>query len=115
MPDDKEPHGNSKKSKKEQHLYEIVDSQTNETVKYGISGSKLNKDGSSKRANFQVRCLNKLKKAVKYFANVLFTKIANRNQALELEQKIVNKYAKENKNNPPRDQKRPKIQDDYET
>jgi len=108
MPDDKEPHGNSKKSKKEQHLYEIVDLQTNETVKYGISGSKLNKDGSSKRANFQVRCLNKLAETVKYLANVLFTKITNRKKALKLEQEMVDKYAEKNEKDPPRIQKRPK-------
>ncbi len=102
MSDEKEPHGNSKKSEKEQHLYEIIDNQTNETVKYGISGSELNKDGSSKRANSQVNYLNKIFGALRYFAKILFTNIKGREKSLDKEKDLVNKYA-QNKNgeNPP--------------
>jgi len=115
MSEEKEPHGNSKKSKKEQHLYEIVDSQTNETVKYGISGSKLNKDGSSRRANFQVYVLNKLWDSIVYYAKILCKKIINREEALKLEQKSVNNHAKKNNGNAPRNQKRPTVKDENET
>jgi len=108
MSEEKEPHGNSKKSKKEQHLYEIVDSQTNETVKYGISGSKLNKDGSSRRANFQVYVLNKLWDSIRYYANILHTKISGRQKALDLEKQSVNDYSKKNNAENPSQQKRPK-------
>jgi len=107
MSDEKEPHGNSKKSEREQHLYEIINNQTNETVKYGISGSELNKDGSSKRANSQVNFLNKLLDFIVYKANIIYTNIKNRKKALELEKELVNKFTKEN-GNPPRRQKRPK-------
>jgi len=109
MPEDKEPHGNSKKSKKEQHLYEIYDSKSKKTVKYGISGSKLNKDGSSSRANLQINLLNKLDEYLRYLANVLVTKIKGRKKALETEQQYVNDFATNNNGNPPRDQKRPLI------
>jgi len=107
MSEEKEPHCNSKKSKKEQHLYEIVDSQTNETVKYGISGSKLNKNGSSRRANFQVYVLNKLWDSIVYYAKILCKKIINREEALKLEQECVDNFANKNNNNAPELQKRP--------
>ncbi len=54
-------HGNSKKSKKEQHIYRIADEKIksdDNTSKFGISGEELNKDGSSKRANRQVNKWN---------------------------------------------------------
>jgi len=107
MPEDKEPHGNSKKSKKEQHLYEIVDTDGNKTVKYGISGSKLNKDGSSKRSNYQVYILNKLSGFLKYMAKVLKINIKNREEALKIEQEKVNEYASKNGGSRPRFQTRP--------
>jgi len=107
MSDKKEPHGNSKKSEKEQHLYEIVDTDENKTVKYGISGSELNKDGSSKRANSQIFILNKLAGFIKYIAKILKTNIKNRDEALKIEQKKVNEYASKNGESRPRFQLRP--------
>ena len=80
-------HGNSIESKKSQHGYEIYDSVTNEPVKTGISGSKLNKDGSSKRANQQVNKLNKAEGYNRYYAKVKETNIPNRKAALEWERK----------------------------
>jgi len=100
-------HGNSKNSKKLQHLYEIVDSEFEETIKFGISGSELNKNNSSKRANSQVNALNKIWGWTKYYANVLFMKIQGRKKALELENKIVKKYKQEHVGNLPPEQKRP--------
>jgi len=105
-------HGNSKESEKEQHLYEILNSQTNEIMKYGISGSQLNKDGTSKRANQQVNKMNKLFGAIIYIAVVLYTKIKNRKKALKLEQKLVNEYGKTNEGNAPKIQKRPKVKEE---
>ena len=58
--DDDEPvHGNSAKSTKPQHGYEIYEGDTGNVVKTGISGQKLNADGSSPRANVQVNALNR--------------------------------------------------------
>ncbi|EGH8508800.1 hypothetical protein IFE76_002526 [Salmonella enterica] len=48
-------HGNSKKSEKAQHGYEIRDTRTGKVVKTGISGGRIRKDGKSSRAEKQVR------------------------------------------------------------
>ena len=81
----KEPHANSKDSKKTQHGYEIYDSVTNEPVKTGISGSVLNKDRTSKRANRQVNKLNKAEGSNRYYAVVKETNMPDRRTALEWE------------------------------
>jgi uncharacterized protein RhaS with RHS repeats len=47
-------HGNSKKSMNAQHRYVIKDKEGN-VLKTGISGGKLNKNGSSGRANSQLK------------------------------------------------------------
>ncbi|MEI7019465.1 RHS repeat-associated core domain-containing protein, partial [Pectobacterium parmentieri] len=61
--DKKGPHGNSKNSQKAQHGYEIIDNDTGNVVKTGVSQSKLkvgpNGELSSPRANTQVRKWNK--------------------------------------------------------
>lgn len=81
----KEPHGNSKESKKTQHGYEIYDSVNNEPVKTGISGSALNKNGTSKRANQQVNKLNKAEGYDRYYAVVKESNMFDRKTALEWE------------------------------
>lgn len=81
----KEPHGNSKESKKAQHGYEIYDSTNNEPVKTGISGSMLNKNGTSKRANRQVNKLNKAEEYDRYYSVVKETNLPDRRAALEWE------------------------------
>ena len=81
----KEPHGNSKESKKAQHGYEIYDSTNNEPVKTGISGSMLNKNGTSKRANRQVNKLNKAEEYDRYYSVVKETNLPDRKAALEWE------------------------------
>ncbi|MEJ5052590.1 hypothetical protein WH221_22385 [Chryseobacterium culicis] len=52
-------HGNSKLSTKPQHTYDIVNTHSdNDVVKTGISGSKLNQNGTSRRANSQAKKWN---------------------------------------------------------
>ena len=85
-------HGNSKESKKKQHLYEIVDSESNITHKFGISGEKLNNNGTSKRANKQVNLLNRIFGFVKYFASVLIKDIEGRQIALSFEDKKIKEF-----------------------
>ena len=48
-------HGNSKKSNKTQHGYVIFDKRTGEILEFGISGQKLNKNGSSPRITQKLR------------------------------------------------------------
>ena len=84
--DESIPHGNSKESKKSQHGYEIYDTFSGEPVKTGISGGKLNKDESSRRANSQVNKWNKEPgNEGRYYAEVVKTDMPDRATALEWE------------------------------
>lgn len=94
-------HGNSKGSKKAQHVYEIVDKESGETIKYGISGRKLNKNGTSGRANSQVNKLNKDLKTDRFEARILEKDLPGRQAALDLEQDLVNTHAKTHGTAPP--------------
>jgi len=102
-------HGNSKESKKKQHLYEIVDSlNDDETMKYGISGSEINKNGTSQRANSQVNKWNLIEGFKRFFARILKMNIEGRNNALELEKQYIRQYKKQNNiNTPPKRQLKP--------
>ena len=64
-------HGNSLRSTKPQHRYEIYNTETGEVVKTGISGRPLNMDGTSPRANTQVNALNRRDGADIYSARVV--------------------------------------------
>jgi RHS repeat-associated protein len=77
-------HGNSAASAKPQHRYEIVDTKTGGVHKTGVSGQKINQDGSSPRANRQVNQMNK-SEAGRYRADVKETGIPGRAAALERE------------------------------
>jgi RHS repeat-associated protein len=78
-------HGNSAASTKAQHRYEISDKATGDVKKTGISGGKLNKDGSSRRANSQVNKLNKTTGSEKYGSSVKETGIPGRGAGLDAE------------------------------
>jgi len=101
-------HGNSKKSKKKQHIYEIIDGDMNDsTVKYGLSGAKLNKNGTSPRANQQVNELNKWENIKRFFAKILMIDIDDREKALRFETDFVKDYKSKNNGSLPPGQKRP--------
>ena len=51
-------HGNSAASTKAQHAYDIVDTDTDDVVKTGVSGGPIRRDGKSVRAESQVRKWN---------------------------------------------------------
>jgi len=105
-------HGNSKESKKLQHLYEIFDTEktVNDTVKYGISGDDLNKNSTSKRANEQVNKLNKKSGWKRFVAFIREKFIDNRKNALLIEKEYVKEYKKTHNNKMPPMQKRPKVE-----
>jgi len=63
--------GNSYLSNKPQHGYRIIDTKTGDVHKYGVSGGKLNKNGTSPRANRQVSELNKKAGSNRYVAEVV--------------------------------------------
>jgi len=104
-----EVHGNDKRSEKPQHLYEISDNFLNRIFKFGISGSKLNRDGGSRRANTQVNALNRDSGWKRFWAKVLRKDIEGRATALEIEKEHVKKYKEENNDTPPEGNKRPKV------
>jgi RHS repeat-associated protein len=72
------PNGSSKNSSKLQHGYEIRERKSNELHKNGVSGQKLNKDGTSPRANSQVNKLNRQAGYDKYNARVLKKNVTGR-------------------------------------
>ncbi len=85
-------HGNSKKSKKRNHVYIIAD-ENNDMIKVGVSGQKLNKNGTSPRANRQKSAFEK--KGMNVHVEIIETDLS-RIQALDLEQKITDKHAARN-------------------
>lgn len=108
MSKEKKVHGNSKNSKKRQHIYEIVDSVEDSTVKYGVSGQKLNKNGTSPRANKQVNKWNFIEGFKRFFAQILGKDIEGRKKALGIEKEYVKEYKRKNNTiDPPPRQKRP--------
>jgi hypothetical protein len=54
-------------------------------VKTGISGQRLNKNGTSPRANSQVNKWNKNEGSIKFEAKVVKTNMLNRQEALDWE------------------------------
>ena len=95
---DEPVHGNSAKSTKPQHGYEIYEGDTGDVVKTGISGQKLNADGSSPRANVQVNALNRKENRSPYNAyksRVVMRDMPTRADALEWEQQNTNRLVAE--------------------
>ena len=78
-------HGNSKASTNPQHGYEIYNTETGDVVKTGISGQKLNLNGTSPRANSQVNKLNSSIGKQLYEARIVTTNMSSRQVALEWE------------------------------
>ena len=66
-------HGNSKFSTNAQHAYDIIELSTGRRVKTGISGGGIRiSDGKSKRAEKQVRSLNKQAGYEKYGSEIVY-------------------------------------------
>lgn len=72
------PHGNSLKNMELHHLYEIIDKNTDEVFKYGISFGPISIDGMSKRMKEQVRICNLAANEQRYFARIILTGIRGR-------------------------------------
>ncbi|WP_304528548.1 RHS repeat-associated core domain-containing protein, partial [Anoxybacillus sp. UARK-01] len=80
-------HGNSRLSKRVHHgyeIYEIVNGKKR-IVKVGISGAKLNKNGTSPRANRQISKWNKKMGYQRYYARIVKKNIYGREKALKWE------------------------------
>ncbi|EAG0756258.1 hypothetical protein A7X98_03155 [Listeria monocytogenes] len=89
---------NSKRSKRINHGYEIYEKSRGKKkiVKVGISASRLNKNGTSARANRQVNKWNKQAGYQKYHARVVKKSLKGRQKALNWEQGRVTRIGKAN-------------------
>jgi URI fold toxin 2 of polymorphic toxin system component len=86
------PHANSHQNQEVHHLYEIYDTTEEDVYKYGICGEPLYPDGSSPRANRQVREFNRLVGFLRFLARVLMTGIPGRKRAEEIEEETKAGY-----------------------
>ena len=94
-------HGNNKENSKLYHLYEIVDKETDDTFKYGISGDPISsKDGLSKRVRNQVALGNLFTGWLRYFGRVLIKNIKGNRKARKLEDEYIDAYFDENERYP---------------
>ncbi len=74
---------------KAQHGYEIYNTETGDVVRTGISGQKLNLNGTSPRANSQVNKLNRNARNQLYDFRIVARDMPNRLNVLEWERAIV--------------------------
>ncbi len=90
-------HGNNKKNPKLYHLYEIIDKETGDVFKYGISGDPINpKDGLSKRLRDQVDLGNLYAGWKRYFGRILVKGIKGNAKARVIEDEYIEAYFKKN-------------------
>jgi hypothetical protein len=82
-------HGNSGSSVSPHHIYEIYDSKTNMTYKYGISGAPLNGSVSG-RASRQVAALNARGNNLKY--RLIAQDLPGRQLAFAVEESLVSRH-----------------------
>jgi hypothetical protein len=94
------PHRNSHANMDVHHLYEIVDKETEDTFKYGISADSIDKDGLSNRVRGQVKKLNRLYEWERYFGRVLIKDIQGKSAACEIETKHIKDYELKNGRKP---------------
>ncbi|MCB2343292.1 RHS repeat-associated core domain-containing protein, partial [Clostridium estertheticum] len=93
-------HGNCKDSTNPNHVYVIVDDDTGEMMKVGISGQQIQQNGTSPRSNPQVAALNIQNGTERYRATIIEQNLT-REEALNLEQMITDKHAARNSGNMP--------------
>ena len=97
----RKPHANSNENDAEHHLYEIFDVERDDIYKYGICGRPLLPDGSSPRANVQVKLFNRVVGMVRFFARILLAGIPGRRRAKEIETDYIETYRKKHGYPPP--------------
>jgi len=70
-------------------------------IRNGICGDPLLDDGSSPRANRQLRLFNRIAGWARFFAVILLTGIPGRKRAEEIEDEFLQAYQKKNAQKPP--------------
>ena len=86
-------HGNSNRSKRSHHLYEIRDRIDDSVLKYGISAEPVDDDESSKRIRVQLKALNLGAGWIRYHSRILLTDLPGRTAAKVIETQYVEAYA----------------------
>ncbi len=102
-------HGNKKDNPKLYHLYEIIDKETEDTFKYGISGDPISKeDNLSKRVREQISMGNLYVGWLRYYGRILLKHIKGNRKAREIENRYLEEYFTDHKRYPVgnRDRKR---------
>ena len=94
-------HGNHHENDAAHRLYEIRDRECEDVYKYGICGDPLNDDGTSPRAERQVREFNRAVRWLRFFANVLRSGIPGRLAARKLEDEYIEAYRQKHGAVPP--------------
>ena len=94
-------HGNSNQNESDHHLYEIYDVERRDVYKYGICGDPLLPDGSSPRANRQLRDYNRAFGWIRFLAKILLTGIRGRREAKRLEDEYIEAYRAKHGVKPP--------------
>jgi len=94
-------HGNSLENENEHHLYAIHDRKRKGIFKYGVCGRPLNKDGSSPRANEQIRLFNRVVGWARFFSKIILTDIQGRRQAERIEEEYIDEYRARHGKKPP--------------
>lgn len=93
-------HGNDKKNPEKFHLYEIYDTEDEDTYKYGISHFPIGEDGLSQRIREQVSLFNRVVKWARFVAHILLNNIPGRARAEEIEQEYITRYREKFGRNP---------------
>ena len=93
-------HNNSNQNMNPHHLYEIVDKETEDIFKYGISCEPIGKDGISDRMRKQIVFLNRLYEWARFFGRILIFDIPGKKAAREIESDFIKKYEQENGQKP---------------
>jgi hypothetical protein len=94
-------HGNFYENDADHHLYEIHDVERNDVYKYGICGDPLNPDGTSPRANAQLRDYNRAFGWIRFLAKILLTGIPGRREAKRIENEFIAAYEEKHGIPPP--------------
>lgn len=81
-------------------MYEIIDKNTDDVFKYGISFGPIAPDGMSKRMREQVRLCNLAADEQRFFARIILTEIEGRRQALHIEKEYIENFRRKHGEKP---------------
>lgn len=93
-------HRNSHDNNLEHHLYAVLDSEDDDTVKFGISSDSIGKDGLSARLRRQLTLFNAIVGWARFYGKILIKNIQGRKKAEEIENEYIGAYEKKHGRKP---------------